>query len=110
MSAPTTCVCTLNVRDMLGTSFSSAELVCEPRRSFIQLSSNNLVLSKPQRTIPVAGVCTMTLVETTTSGQKVIFTLNYNDDKNFGSIVFDPVTIPNQASVDLSTILTISRG
>lgn len=112
MSAPTLCTCTLTIRDQLGALFTgSAELVCEPRKSFIQASSSNLILSRPARAVAVLGVCTLNLVETTTSNQLVDFTLSWNDgDKNFGSIVFDPISIPNQASVDLSTLLTPSRG
>jgi hypothetical protein len=112
MSAPTTCICTLSVRDVLGALFTgTAELVCEPRKSFVQSSSANLVLSRPVRTTAVAGVCTLTLVETTTANQLVTFTLNWNDsDKNFGTIVFDPIAIPNSSSVDLSTILSVGRG
>lgn len=105
----TICTCTLNVKDMLRNAYSTAELICEPRKSMMD-SGTGIYISKPQRATAVAGVCTLALVETTTDAQQVIFTLNWNDGSNYNSIIFDPVQIPNSASVDLSTILTISRG
>lgn len=54
--------------------------------------------------------CVLALSETATNSQQVVFYLNWNDGSNYSSIVFDPVTIPNSSYVDLSTILTISRG
>lgn len=108
MAAPTICTCTLTIRDILGALYSTAELVAEPKKSSI--ASSNLILSKPKRATAVAGVCTLALTETTTSGEKVQFTLNWNDGVNYGSVVFDPVSIPNQASLDLSTLLTVARG
>ena len=106
----TICTCTLNVKNMLGNAFSTAELVCEPRKSMVD-SGTGVYLSRPIRATAVAGVCTLALVETTTDAQLVTFTLNWDDaGKNSGSIIFDPIKIPNAASVDLSTILTVSRG
>lgn len=107
--ALTICTCTLSIKDMLSGAYSTAELLWEPRRSMID-SGTGVYLSKPQRTTAVSGVCTLALVETTTDAQFGVFTLNWNDGNNYGSIVFDPVKIPNAASVDLSTILTVSRG
>lgn len=52
----------------------------------------------------------MALSETTTDANQGIFTINWNDGSNYNSIIFDPILIPNQSAVDLSTILTISRG
>jgi hypothetical protein len=94
---------------MLNANYSTAELVWEPRKSFVS-SGNGAFISKPQRATVTAGVATLALVETTTSSQLGVFTLNWNDGNNYGTIVFDPVLIPNQTSVDLSTILTPSRG
>lgn len=110
MSALTICTCTLTVKDQLGANFSSAELIMEPRKSQVN-SGDAVYLSKPQRATAVAGVCTLALSETTTNNQQVIFTLNYDiAGTNSGSIIFDPIKIPNQASLDLSTLLTVSRG
>lgn len=103
------CTCTLNIKDQLGNAYSTAELVFEPRKSQVN-SGDAIYLNKPQRVSAVNGVCTISLAETTTNNQQCIFTLNWNDGSNYNSIVFDPVKIPNQASVDLSTILTVSRG
>lgn len=50
------------------------------------------------------------LSETTTDSQPSVFTLNWNDGNNYDSIIFDPVEIPNQSVLDLSTLLTVSRG
>lgn len=112
MPSPTLCTCTLNIRDALGNNFAgTAELVWEPRKSFIESSSSNFILSRPQRVLAVNGVFTIVLVETASSGQLGTFSINWNDsDKNFGTVVFDPITIPNQASVDLSTLLSVGRG
>lgn len=110
MSAPTICTCTLNVRDLLGNNITVAELVCEPRKSFIETSSSNFVIARPQRATAVAGVCTLALVETASSSQYVTFLLNYDDGQVARQVVFNPVFIPNQGSVDLSTILSIQRG
>lgn len=107
--ALTICTCTLNIKDMLRAAYSTAELVWEPRKSMVD-SGTGLYISKPQRASAVAGVCTLALVETTTDSVNGIFTLNWNDGSNYNSIIFDPIMIPNQASVDLSTLLTISRG
>ena len=52
----------------------------------------------------------LALAETTTNSQQSIFILNWNDGNNYSSIIFDPIQIPNQSAVDLSTILTVSRG
>lgn len=110
MAALTICTCTLNIKDQLGNAFSTAELVVEPRRSQVH-SGDAVYISRPQRVTAIAGVCTLALSETTTDNQEVIFTLNYDDaGKNSGSIVFDPIKIPNAATLDLSTILTVSRG
>lgn len=55
--------------------------------------------------------CYLKLAETTTNSQECIFTLNYdNPGEDSGSIVFDPIMIPNQSFLDLSTLLTVSRG
>lgn len=111
MSAVTTCICTLSIKDMLGVSITAAELVCTPRKSFIQAASGNFISAEPVRAVPdINGLITMTLARTDSDGQKVVFTLNYNDGKQFDTVVFDPITIPNSASVDLSTLLTVSRG
>lgn len=108
--ALTLCTCTLNIKDMLRNAFSTAELVWEPRKSMID-SGTGVYLSRPQRATAVAGVCTLILVETTTDSQMGVFTINWDDaGKNSGSIIFDPCLIPNQASLDLSTLLTVSRG
>lgn len=106
----TLCTCTLNVKDILGNTYSTAELVCEPRKSFVH-SGTGVYITRPQRVTAVAGVFTMILAETTTDNQNVIFSINWDDaGKNSGSIIFDPIQIPNTASVDLSTLLTVSRG
>ncbi len=55
--------------------------------------------------------CYLPLAETTTNAQLCVFELNWDDaGNNSGSIIFDPIQIPNQTFLDLSTILTISRG
>lgn len=54
--------------------------------------------------------CLLKLAETTTDAQDGIFTLNWVDNGNFNSIVFDPVQVPNQSYQDLSSLLTTSRG
>lgn len=107
--ALTICTCSLNVKDVLRNAYSTAELVWELRKSMID-SGTGLYISKPAKAQAVAGVCTLALVETTTDSQLGVFTLNWNDGDNYGSIVFDPVKIPNQSTLDLSTILTVSRG
>lgn len=107
--ALTICICTLNVKDQTGAAYSTAELVMEPRKSQVN-TGDAVYLSKPQRVTAIAGVCTLSLSETTTNNQQVIFTLNWNDGSNYNSIIFDPIKIPNQASLDLSTLLTVSRG
>ncbi len=103
------CTCTLTVKDTTSTSYSTAELVWELRKSMVD-SGTGVYISKPQRAAAVAGVCTLLLTETTTDSQLGIFTLNWNDGSNYGSIVFDPVKIPNTSTLDLSTILTVARG
>lgn len=108
MPTPTICTCTLKVNDLLGSAYSTAELVCTPVKSFI--NGGELVLAQPKRATAVAGVCTLALVETTTPNQKVIFTLNYNNASLSDTIVFDPIVIPNQSTLDLSTVLTITKG
>lgn len=107
--ALTICSCTLNVKDMLGVAYSNAELVWEPRKSVVS-SGTGVYLSKPQRATATAGTCTLAIAETTTNEQLGVFRLLWNDGTNYGEIVFDPVMIPNQASLDLSTLLTVSRG
>lgn len=110
MAALQICTCTLNIKDQLGNAVSYAELVMEPRKSQVH-SGDALYLSRAQRATAVAGVCTLALSETTTDNQQVVFTLNWNDsDKNYGSIIFDPIKIPAQSTLDLSTVLTVSRG
>ena len=109
MPALTICTCTLSIKDQLGAAYSTAELVMEPRKSQVN-SADAIYLSKPKRVTAVAGVCTMALSETTTNNQQVVFTLNWDDGVNYNSIIFDPIKIPNSASVDLSTLLTVSRG
>lgn len=94
---------------MLGAAYSTAELVWEPRKSMVD-SGTGLYLSKPQKATAVAGVCTLPLVQTTTDAVNGIFSLNWNDGGNYNSIIFDPVQIPNQSTLDLSTVLTVSRG
>lgn len=54
--------------------------------------------------------CYLPLVETTTNSQQVVFRLNWVENTNYGSLIFDPIEIPNQAFVDLSTLLTVVRG
>lgn len=107
--ALTICTCTLNVKDQLGAAYSTAELKMEPRKSQVN-SGDAIYLSKPKYVTAIAGVCTMLLSETTTNNQQVVFTLNWQDGSNYNSIIFDPIKIPNAASVDLSTLLTVSRG
>lgn len=108
--ALTICTCTLNVKDMLGAAYTTAELVVEPRKSVLS-SATGVYLSKPKRvTADLAGLCSINLAETTTNGVQVVFSVNWNDGSNYGTVLFDPVYIPNQASIDLSTILTVSRG
>lgn len=103
------CTCTLNVKDALGTAYSTAELVCEYRKSQVN-SGDAVYLAKPKRATAVAGVCTLALSETTTNNQLVVFSINWNDGSNYGSTIFDPVLIPAQASLDLSTLLTVARN
>ena len=55
-------------------------------------------------------VSVLKLAETTTDSVVTVFTLNWQDSMNYNSIIFDPVAIPNQAYLDLSTLLTVSRG
>jgi hypothetical protein len=50
------------------------------------------------------------IAETTTDSQPVVFEVNWDDGSNYGTIVYDPINIPDQTSVDLSTLLTVSRG
>ncbi len=50
------------------------------------------------------------LSETTTEAQYGVFVLDYNDASYYGSVIFDPVMIPDQDYLDLSSLLTISRG
>lgn len=108
--ALTICTCTLSVKDALRQNYITAELVWELRKSMVD-SGTGVYISKPVRvTADVNGLCTLALVETTTDSQLGVFTLNWNDGSNYGSITFDPIRIPNQASLDLSTILTVSRG
>lgn len=107
--ALTLCTCTLNIKNVLSAAYSTAELVWELRKSMVD-SGTGVYISKPIRTTAVAGVCTLILTETTTDSQLGTFTLNWNDGDNYGSITFDPVRIPNQASLDLSTLLTVARG
>jgi hypothetical protein len=107
--ALTLCTCTLNVKNALSGAYSTAELVWELRKSMVD-SGTGLYLSKPIRATAVAGVCTLVLTETTTDSQLGVFTLNWNDGDNYGSITFDPVKIPNQSTLDLSTLLTVARG
>jgi len=111
MAALTLCTCTLLIKDLLGLKFTTAELVCEPRKSIVH-SGDAIYLIRPERaTADVNGLCTMILSETTTNSQLVVFTLNWDDaGKNSGQVVFDPCYIPNQASLDLSTLLTVSKG
>lgn len=108
MASPNICTCTLTVRDLLGVLYSDCELVAQPRKSSV--NSGNLMLIKPKRAEAVSGVITLDLAETETSGEQIQFILNWNDGVNYGSVVFNPVTIPDQASLDLSTTLTIARG
>lgn len=107
--ALTICTCTLTVKDMLGVAYSTAELVWEPRKSVVS-SGTGVYVNKPQRALATAGVCTLALAETTTDAQLGVFRLIWSDGTNYGEVVFDPIQIPNSASVDLSTILTVSRG
>jgi len=109
MAALTLCTCTLNIKDQLGAAYSTAELVMEPRRSQVN-SGDAIYISKAQKAPAIVGVCTLILSETTTNNQQVVFTLNWNDGNNYNSIIFDPIKIPNQATLDLSTLLTVSRG
>ncbi len=109
MSAPTICICTLQLKDFLGVNYTTAELIAEPRKSFME--NSNFILGSPQRVQPdVNGLCTLPLVETTSSEQTVVFRINYHTNNTFGTVVFDPLLIPNTATLDLSTVLTISRG
>jgi hypothetical protein len=108
MPSPTTCICTLNVRDLLGVAITSAELVCHPRKSYLE--GTYMISSAPQRAVAVAGVCTLTLPESAVAGQKVMFQLIYVQNGQPYDIIFEPITIPNSASVDLSTLLTVNRG
>lgn len=55
--------------------------------------------------------CYLALAETTTNTQLCVFVLNWDDPgKASGSIIFDPIQIPNQSFKDLSSLLTASRG
>ncbi len=105
----TMCTCTLNVKNALAVPYTTAELVWELRKSMVD-SGTGIYISKPIRVSAVAGVCTVILAETTTDSQLGVFTLNWNDGDNYGSITFDPVKIPNQSTLDLSTLLTVARG
>lgn len=106
----TICSCTLTVKDILGTAFTTAELVCEPRTSQVN-TGDGVYLSRPKRAqANGSGVCTLALAETTTNNIYVVFSLKWHDGSNFNDLVFDPILIPNQASLDLSTVLTVSRG
>lgn len=109
--ALTLCTCTLKIKDALGANFTTAELVCEPRKTQVN-SGDAAYLSRPQRnTANGSGICTLILSETTTNSQLVTFYINWDDaGKNAGQVVFDPILIPNQSSLDLSTVLTVSKG
>lgn len=109
--ALTICACTLSVKDMLGNNFTSAELICEPRKSIVH-SGTGLYISRPERaSADINGLITLSLAETTSDSQLIVFTLIWDDaGKNSGQIIFDPIQIPNQASLDLSTLLTVARG
>lgn len=54
--------------------------------------------------------CYLPLSETTTNNQQGIFKLSYTDGSYYDEIVFDPYKIPSQSFLDLSTVLTVSRG
>ena len=74
-------------------------------------SGTGVYIPRQQRATAVAGVCTLVLVQTTTDSQEGVFTLNWDvAGASSGSVIFDPVEIPNTSSLDLSTILTVSRG
>lgn len=108
--ALTICTCTLKVKDQLGAAYITAELVAETRKSQVN-TADAVYINKPKRaTANGSGVCTLALSETTTNSQQMVFTLNWNDGSNYGSIIFDPILIPNTSAVDLSTLLTVSRG
>lgn len=202
MAALQICACTLSIKDQLGSSFTTAELVFEPRKSQVH-SGDAVYLSRPERSTSSPGIivqdllyisksvspattisitytgggtagaevvtvvgtaisvqiqnsvstatqiqtainastaaaalvyviisgtgstaqttqsitslsgsyCYLPLSETTTDSQQCVFTLNYYDEgKYYGSILFDPVQVPNSSYLDLSTILTVSRG
>lgn len=113
MPAPTICTVTANILNMLGvaTSLTRAELVCEPRKSMVSTTLDTIIISAPMRaSFDAAGVATLALAETTSTNQKVVFSINWNNGDNFGSIIFDPVLIPSSASVNLADLATISRG
>lgn len=109
--ALTICTCTLSVKDELGNAVTTAELICEPRKSQVS-SGTGVYVSAPKRaTADANGLCTLALAETTTSQTQVVFRLVINDGSlPVRDVLFDPIYIPNQASVDLSTLLTVSRG
>lgn len=108
--ALTLCTCTLNIKNALRANYTTAELVWELRKTMVD-SGTGVYLSKPVRvTADSNGLCTIILAETTTDSAFGIFSINWNDGSNYGSVLFDPVQIPNQSSLDLSTILSTARG
>lgn len=55
-------------------------------------------------------ICYIPLTSTNTTNLQGIFQLVWNDGSNYDTIIFDPVEIPNEDYLDLTTVLTVSRG
>lgn len=116
MPNPTTCTITGYIDDLLG--FCPQDIVMKVSASQPYFNGSwtiPVLTTKFYPTIlgatggpaPVSGYFEMPLGETTTAGVPVLFQATYTDSGIYKELQFNPVLIPNQASISISELLTL---
>lgn len=94
-----------NVQDLVGAYFADFVLVARPPHGFF--NSSVLVAASSISMRALSGAITGNLPETETTQQHIGFSAHYTADGIYQEIYFNPVIIPNVASIDISDLLTV---
>lgn len=94
------------MQDILGVIPTTATLYVKPVMGGFN-SQHFIVSKKVSGNANASGYIEMTLDETTSGGLYVQFTLAYSDGVDTRYRDYQPIKIPNQATLDLSTVLLV---
>jgi hypothetical protein len=94
-----------SVQDLIGNYFENFVLIAKPLHGFF--NSGTLVAQSSIIFRALSGNITGSLPETASTQQLIVFSANYTANGIYQEIYFNPVIIPNVASINISQLLTV---